>query len=425
MGEYLPELVLVVALILVNSILAGTEVALISLREGQLHRLERQGGAAARTARLARRPGRFLATVQVGITLAGFLASAVAAIGLAEPLQGVLGFFGSWARPVAVVAVTMVLSYATLVLGELAPKRLAMQRAERWARVMSLPLDFLALITRPAVWVLERSTDLVVRLLGGDPARRGEEITEEEVRDLIAGHRFFTPEQRTVVMGALEVGERSLREVVRPRRSVQVLDAGWPCSVGAEALLASGHTRAPVADDADLDQATGVVHLRDLVGDVEGRIRDRARPATYLPETVRVLDAVRRLQADRQQMAIVINEHGGAEGIVTVEDLVEEIVGEIYDETDRDVVAARPQPDGSWLVVGTFPIHDLIDLGIDAPTGEYTTVAGLVLDRLGAIPERAGVAIELPGWRVEVVSVEDRTIREVRFRPVVSSPDSG
>ena len=184
MSEALPQIGLVVVLVVVNALFAGSEMALVSLRESQLQRLESRGRRGRALARLARDPNRFLATIQIGITLAGFLASAAAAVSLAEPLEEPLSFLGSAAGPVSIVVVTLVLSYFTLVFGELAPKRIAMQRAEGWGLLAAGPLSFVATIARPAVWLLSRSTDLAVRLLGGDPNRHGEEVTEEDYREI-------------------------------------------------------------------------------------------------------------------------------------------------------------------------------------------------------------------------------------------------
>ena len=220
MGDYWLSLALVGALILVNAIFAGSEMALISLREGQLRQLERRGTRTARTlVALARDPNRFLATIQLGITLSGYLASAAAAVTLAEPLVPALGFLGTAAPAVAVALVTVALAFVTLVVGELAPKRLAMQHALRWAMLIARPLDLLATISRPAVWLLGKATDVVVRLLGGDPNLGQQPPTPEELRDLVAGHRGLTVEQRMIILGALEINERVLREVVVPRRS--------------------------------------------------------------------------------------------------------------------------------------------------------------------------------------------------------------
>jgi putative hemolysin len=415
-SDALPQLGLVAVLILLNAGLAGSELALVSLRESQLRRLETRGGAGATLARLARDPNRFLATIQIGITLAGFLASAAAAVSLAEPLEGPLGFLGDAARPAAIVGVTLVLTFFTLVFGELAPKRVAMQRAERWGLVAARPLAMFSALTRPAVWMLSRSTDMVVRLMGGDPNREREEVTGEELRDMVGTHRAFSPEQRTIISGAFEIAERTLHEVMRPRRDVVVLSAGTSCADAIEVLATSGHSRAPVVEGTDLDHVVGVVHLRDLIEGHDIPVRDRASPAEFLPESAQVLHALRDLQKARQQMAVVVDEYGGGAGIVTVEDLLEEIVGEIYDETDRDVASVEREPDGALVVPGSFPVHDLVDIGVHLPEGDYATVAGLVLNALGRIPDEPGDRVEIDGWSATVLAIDHRAITRVRLR---------
>jgi magnesium and cobalt exporter, CNNM family len=409
------DLALIGALILLNATFAGTELAIVSLREGQLRKLEREGGERGRrVAELVRDPTRFLATIQVGITLAGFLASATAAVSLAEPLVEPLGFLGEAAEPAAIFLVTLVLAFFTLVLGELAPKRVAMQRAERWALVAARPVAFLAGVARPVVWLLARATDLAVRLMGGDPRATGEPIPEEEVRDL-AGRIAYSPLQRQIIAGAFDIAERTLRDVLVPRLEVLAFPKDTPVADARRQLRTRGHSRAPVFTE-DLDDADGVVHIRDLV-DFEGPVGDAAGEALALPETLGALEGLRQLQINRQSLALVVNEYGGTEGIVTVEDLVEELVGEIYDEADTDVQGAERQPDGSFILPGSFPMHDLVDLDIELPESEaYSTVAGLVLEKLGHLP-RPGEVAEVDGWTIEVLAVSRRAIRRVRLRP--------
>lgn len=417
------QLGLVAFLVLLNAAFAGSELALVSLREGQLHRLEERSPTGAVLARLARDPNRFLATIQIGITLAGFLASASAAVSLSEPLQEPLDFLGSAAQPASIVIVTLILAYLTLVLGELAPKRLAMQRAERWGLMVARPLAAMATATRPAVWGLSRSTDLVVRLLGGDPRREREEVTEEELRELVAAQTTFSAHQRRIIDGAFEISERTLHEVMRPRPAVFTLDRSMSCRDSRRALAESGHSRAPVCTNGTLDEVMGVVHLRDLLDDdPECLTGDVVHPIPVLPESARVLETLRDMQTGHTQMAVVINEHGGAEGIVTVEDLVEELVGEIYDETDRDIQSVRKEASGAMIVPGWFPFHDLPDIGVQVPDGDYATAAGFVIARLQRIPTDTGDVVEEGPWRFEVTGVENHAITEVR---ISRQPDGG
>jgi len=428
MSGYWLDIALVGILVLLNAAFAGSEMALISLREGQLKQLERQGGARAmRLVRLARDPNRFLATIQIGITLAGFLASATAAVSLAEPLVPYLSALGSAAQPVAVAGVTLVLTFLTLVFGELAPKRLAMQMALPWALTVARPLDLLSTVSRPAVALLGASTNAVVRLLGGRVESETEAISSEELRDLVTSHRDLNPEQREIISGALDIHERKLREVFVPRGSVVTVNGEATLGEARAVMAESGHSRMPVTRRHHLDDVVGMVHWASVLEGGEAPVSTVATPALVLPDTLRISDALRHFKAERQQMALVIDEHGAVDGIVTLEDLLEEIVGEIWDETDRDVVGAERSPDGALTLPGTFPVHDLEDVGVrlESATGDYTTVAGLVLTLLGRIPDRPGDEVGVDGWRVEVLEVGHHAITKVRLTPVAEAPASG
>ncbi|BCJ57108.1 hemolysin family protein [Micromonospora endophytica] len=419
MQSYWSQLALVGVLVVINAVFAGSELALVSLRDSQVQRLERTGRAGRVLARLARDPNRFLATIQIGITLAGFLASAAAAVSLARPLVPLLeGVVGRAAEPMAIVLVTLALTFVTLVFGELAPKRIAMQIPERWALLVARPLDLLAAFTRPAVWALSATSDLVVRMVGLNPKPERDEISPDELRDIVAGNHGFTKEQQTIIAGAVEIADRKLRAVLVPRLQVFCLDSGTTAEAARLVLAASGHSRAPVVRHGGLDEAVGVIHLRDLVGVRDDQpVDEYARPPMLLPDSVPVVDALRQFKAERQHMALVVDERGAVDGIVTLEDILEEIVGEIYDETDRDVREVRTEPDGSLLLPGTFPMHDLPDIGVELPgrpEGDYTTVAGLVLAVLGRIPT-IGEHTTVDGWRFEVTQVDDRAIAEIRL----------
>ena len=405
---------LVGVLVLLNAVFAGSEIALISLREGQLQRLEQHGGNGRIVVALARDPNRFLATIQIGITLAGFLASATAAVTLAEPLIEPLEVLGRAARPVAIVLVTTVLTFVTLVLGELAPKRVAMQRPEGWALLVARPLAGLATLARPIVWLLGKSTDVTVRLLGGDPSLGRDAITQEEIRDMIATGGLYSREERQIITGALEATDRVLREVLRPRPTVLTLREDLTTDEALQRLVEAGHSRAPVYR-LNVDDADRMISVLDLVG-ATGTVGDHARPALALPESVPLIDALRQLQVDRQSLALVVDEYGGVEGIVTVEDLVEELVGEIHDEYDRDVRDVIRHPDGSVTVVGHFPIHDLVDIGVDLPEGEYVTVAGLIIDQLQRMA-KTGDNVTVGEWDLDVLSVRGRSIQQIRIAP--------
>jgi putative hemolysin len=425
MGGVGGEVLLVLILVLVNAVFSGSEMALVQLRDSQVQKLERTSRRGRVLARLTRDPNRFLATIQIGITLAGFLASAAAAVSLSEPLVAPLSFLGAAAQPASVVVVTVALTFVTLVIGELAPKRIAMQRTEGWALVVARPIDVLSAVARPAVWLLGATTNIVVRLAGGDPHAQREEVTTEEIRDMVAAQQEFSAEQRTIISGAFEIADRILREILVPRRDVLTLPTGCSAHDALRQLIAGGHSRAPVVGPAGLDDVIGVVHLRDLV-DATGPVDALAKQGLFLPETLRVSDAMLQLRSERQQLAMVVDERGAIDGIITMEDLVEEIVGEIYDETDRDVQSVVKEADGAQVMPGSFPIHDLPDIGFDPDgpdEGDYTTIAGMVLAALGHIPTAPGEVVTLEQFTAEVVEVTGRAITRVRLRALPRESD--
>jgi putative hemolysin len=280
-----------------------------------------------------------------------------------------------------------------------------------------------ATLSRPAVALLGASTNVVVRLFGGRPDTVPEELSQEELRDLVTSHVSLNPEQREIISGALELHERMLREVLVPRGSVFFLRGDVTVGEARTAMAETGHSRAPVTRGNYLDDVMGVVHWRSLISDDDAAVGTVATPAMVLPDTARISNALRQFKIERQQMAIVIDEHGSVDGIVTLEDLLEEIVGEFYDETDRDTIGIAAAEDGSLTLPGTFPIHDLVDLGVhlELPdTGDYTTVAGIVLLLLGRIPEVPGDVVEVGGWSIEVLTVARHAVTQVRLRPTAS-----
>jgi putative hemolysin len=422
MGDVWPQLLLVAILVLVNAAFAGTELALVSLRESQLQRLEEGSATGAVLARLARQPNQFLATIQIGITLAGFLASAAAAVSLAEPLEAPLSFLGGAAAPASVILVTLVLAYFTLVFGELAPKRIAMQRAEKWGMVMARPLNLLSTLTKPVVWLLSKSTDIAVRVLGGDPDRQREEVTGDELRDMVAIHETFPPEQRQIIDGAFEIAERTLDEVMVPRTDVVVIDADATCAEALQLLVETGHSRAPVAEKRNLDKPVGMVRLRSLIGRDDEPVTSVMWDIPAFPDAARVLTALREFQARRTQMAVVVDEYARTIGIVTVEDLVEELVGEIWDETDPDLSTVMHEDDGTIVLPGAFPVHDLATLDVELRDGDYTTIAGLVLDEMNRIP-KPGETLDIDGWHITIRNVGRHRITQVALRPIALPDD--
>jgi putative hemolysin len=413
------EIALVIVLILINAALSGSEMALVTLRESQVNRLAAESERGRRLAALTADPNRFLSTIQIGITLAGFLASATAAVSLAEPLVAPLGVLGSAAEPVAVVIVTVILSYLTLVLGELAPKRIAMQKAPQWALLAAGPLAVVAGLARPLVWLLARSTEGIVRLIGLDPHAVRDEVSEEEIRDLISTSGTIPAAQRSILQGALELDERRLWQVLVPRADVVFVDAQHSAASARDALIEAGLSRAPVMGTSE-DDVLGFVHLRQLVAGT-GLVHEYVRPALVLPDSAGVLQALARMQRSRGQFALVVDEFGSIAGIVTLEDLLEEIVGEIYDEFDRDTASVIHRPGGEIELAGSFPAHDLTDLGIELPAGRHATVAGILLEAFGEIPP-VGATATVGSYQMSVLDVTHRAILRIKITQRAAVP---
>ena len=262
-----------------------------------------------------------------------------------------------------------------------------------------------------------------MRVFGGTPGASREEVDIEELKDMILANAKLSEDHHEVLLGAVELVERTVGQVMTPRLDVRAVASDVRIESAQAEMIASGFSRLPVVDeDGGLDTALGVVTLQDVVAaDPQAPVRTLVKDAPALPESAPVLVALRTLQDVRQQLAFVVDEHGGIEGIVTVEDLVEEMVGEIYDEYDQDVATARRDRDGSYIIPGRFPVHDLVDLGIDVPSGDYTTVGGLVLATAGEVPAEGDTAL-VDGWEITVLSVEDNAVDSVRF--VETTPEA-
>jgi putative hemolysin len=411
------NIVMVVVFVLIGGFFSGTELALISLRESQVRVLSEQGKRGAALAKLLADPNRFLATVQIGVTLATLSASAFGAETLNEPFSKTLEGWGvspALAGTLAFIVVTVAVSYLSLVLGELTPKRLALQRAEGLALMVARPLNGLATLSRPVVWVLSKSTNGLVRLFGGDPKVSGEAITEEELRDLVAAHESLTSDERKLIDEVFRAGDREVREVMTPRTEVEFLEASTTASRAAKQVAESNWSRFPVVG-RDEDDVVGFVHVRDLFlpNHPAGRaatVGDLAREVKRLPGTARVLNALSEMRRENQHLAIVADEYGGTDGIVTLEDLIEEVIGEIYDEYDEEVADEGQEPGGPQEVDGLLNLDDFTEVtGLRLPEGPYETVAGYVLAELGRLPE-VGDTIEVDGRTLTVVELDGRRI---------------
>jgi putative hemolysin len=413
---------IILALIMLEGLFVAAEISLVSLREGQLRAMTDRGDRRARAvAKLVADPNRFLAAVQLGVTLTALLSSAFGAVTVSRNAEDALVHAGmvDWlATTVGIVGVTLVISFVTLVLGELAPKRIGLQRAEATARAVGPTLDRLAILVRPVIWLLSRTTNGVVRLLGGDPKASREAITEEELRDLVAAHESLGRDERQLIDDVFAAGSRQLREVMLPRTEVTFLEARMTVSRAARIAWPTGLSRFPVISES-YDDVVGFVHIRDLLnprvrGDRALTVAEVAREVERLPGSKRVLAALSEMRRGGHHLAIVVDEYGGTAGIVTLEDLVEEIVGDIRDEYDvADDQAAGT--DGVVEVPGLLNLDEFAErTGCRLPDGPYETAGGYVLARLGRLAQvgdqvRAGesliTVVELDGRRVSRLRV--------------------
>lgn len=428
------SVLLVLLFVLIGGVFAAAEMALISLRESQLRALAQRGRRGAKVAKLTADPNRFLAAVQVGVTFAGFLSAAFGAATLATPLRPVLERLGAdhaLADVGAVVLVTLAVAYVSIVFGELAAKRLALQRAETFALGLAPTLDRVAALSRPVIWLLSRSTDVVVRLLGGDPRLKREAISEEELRDLVAAHESLPRDERQLIMEVFAAGERQIREVMVPRTEVDFLDAGLPVAKAAATVLDSPHSRFPVFRGSH-DTVVGFVHVRDLLASSEARRRatrvgELAREVMLLPDSRTVLAALSDLRRAGQHIAVVVDEYGGTAGIVTLEDVIEELVGEIHDEYDPARRSATQLTGGDVEVDGLLNLDEFAEAtGCPLPDGPYETAAGYVLAVLGRLP-RLGDDVTVGVHRLTVTELDGRRIARLRVAaddPIAPPPAS-
>jgi putative hemolysin len=416
------DILVVLLIVLIGGFFAAAEMALVSLREGQVRALEQRGKRGQRAAKLASDPQRFLASVQIGVTIATLLSGTFGAATLASDLHTVLihHMSGALASTLSLAIVTIGISFFSLVLGELAPKRIALQRSEKVSLLAAPLLDRISTGARPLVWLLTKSVNLVVRLLGGDPAVGRGMMTEEELRDLVAGNQALSADERHIVGEVFNAGKRQIREVLVPRTEVEFLAADTPLAEAAVAVANEPYSRFPVYQDS-YDDVIGFVHVRDLFGPPPAgaptMVSQVTRPVKQLPTTKPVLSALSEMRRDRAHLAIVVDEYGGTAGIVTLEDLVEELIGDIWDEYDTGSGEATKLLGGELEVDGLLNLDEFTEqTGIELPEGPYETVAGYMVASLGQLPV-AGDHVDSDGHRLTVTELDGRRIARVRVTP--------
>jgi putative hemolysin len=416
-GSIFAPIFLVISLILLGSLFVAAEIALISLRDSQVRQVALRGRRGAKVAKLHSNPNRLLAAVQVGVTLSGFLSAALGAEKLGQfviPWLEERGLSDSSANIASIVGVTLIIAYFSLVFGELAPKKIALFRAESIAMWSAGVVDLVANIFRPIIWLLSKSTDVVVRLFGIDPKEAREQMSEEELLDLVTGHAALSEEERDIVEEVFNASERQVHEVMVPRTEVDFIDGSLTIAKAIALASEKSHSRYPVVRGSS-DEVIGFIHVRDLIDpsliNSQAKIQELCRNIMFLPGTKGILPALTEMRAQRQHLAIVLDEYGGTDGIVTMEDLVETLIGDIRDEYDGDEQELSLQSaSGDFEVDGLTSLEDLsADAAIDIPEGPYETISGFVMHFLGRIPVE-GDLVNLNGIRITVLSMEGKRV---------------
>ncbi len=414
-GGLFLDLFIVFLFIALGAIFVAAEIALISLREGQAKAMAERGRRGRKVAELAGHPNRFLAAVQVGVTLSGFLSAAFGADQLGNYLIPVLedaGLSEGLSSGLSLILLTLVIAYFSLVLGELVPKRVALHKTEEVALIVAGPVSVISIIFRPLIWLLAHSSDLILRALGIDPKASREEISEEELVDLVTGHKALSEEERDIVEEVFNASERLVHEIMVPRTEVDFLDASLELGQATTIAIEKAHSRFPVVRGSS-DEVIGFIHVRDLLDTpVKNKtVLDLVRPIIFLPGTKGVLPALSEMRAQRQQIAIVLDEYGGTDGIVTLEDLVETLIGDIHDEYDEHATeVSNLAKTGDFQIEGLISLEDLAEqTGVEIPEGPYETLSGFVMHELGRIPA-VNDLLELPGARIKVLSMEGKRV---------------
>jgi putative hemolysin len=411
---------------ILNGVFAMAEIALVSARRPRLQQRADQGDPGAKTAiQLMEEPNRFLSAVQIGITLVGIFSGAFGAAQLSGPLGGLLARMGipeNLAEELSLTLLVLLITYLTLVIGELLPKRIALNSPEKVASTLAIPMSWLSRITKPIIGILSASTELGMWLLGIEPNKEPA-VTEEEIKVLIEQGRdigLIEDAEKEMVSGIFRLGNRRVEALMTPRLEMAWIDINMPMDEIWQQILTTPHSRIPVAD-GDLDDVLGYIQIRDILGnhpeDEDFDLHQFIRNPIYLPENMPALKALDNFQTSGVHLAIVVDEFGGITGIVTDYDILEAIVGEIpEDQEDSDTLAVQ-RDDGSWLFDGLIVIDQLKEiLDISAMPGEergaYQTLSGFVMSELGRIP-KTGAKFNYEDFTFEVVDMDGRRVDRV------------
>jgi len=424
--------IILILLIVLNAFFAASEIALISLNDNKVKTMAEEGHKKAKLLQhLLSEPSRFLATIQIGITLAGFMASAFAADQFSGPFADLLYEAGvplpiRTLDAIAVVFITIVLSYFTLVFGELVPKRLGMNKAEPIAMFAAVPLTLLLKVSAPFVKLLTVSTNSLVRLFGVDPNAQKEQVTEEEIRmmvDIGKENGAIQENEKIMINNIFELDNKTVSDIMTHRRYVVGLSVDTPLREAAELINREKFTRFPVYDE-NIDSIVGILHVKDLFQYIGAELVEPVelsrlmRKPFYVPESKRTDELLKEMQTNKIHLAVVVDEYGGTAGIVTIEDLLEEIVGNIYDEHDEVEKEIEKIDESTYVVNGTTSLRTVRELfDIDVPLDEYDTLSGWIIGELGKIPQtHEEVSFSCGGVEFTVSQVDEMRIAKVTVR---------
>jgi len=425
--DYTITVVVTVILILISGYFSMGELALISARRGILQQFidgeTDRSKKATRALELAQNSDRLLATTQVAITLVGFLAAAFAAAsfssGLAEWLSSFgLGWLATAAPVLAIVITTLIVSYVTLILGELLPKRIALSNAENTAMWVSGSIRFIERLLWPVVTFLAASTNLLARLFRVKKHEDSTDLAEEEIKIMVSEQDSLLDEEKRMITEIFDLGDKIVLEIMTPRVDMVCLDKSQNVSEAVELMRKTGLSRLPVIQDSR-DKVLGVVMLKDLLEPLlEGKLNETIsrymRIAVFVPETKDILPLLSEMQTTKMQLAIVVDEYGGTAGLVSIEDIIEEIVGDIDDEYDPSTKHLAQLSENIWMIDGRLPVTDAIELGFPLSEGEdYETVAGWMMNELDTLPQK-GETLQVDGFTFTVQSVSKNRIAMIR-----------
>lgn len=438
MSEVLVSFGVIIVFSVIGGFFAAAETSLVMLRESQIARLaSTKGKRGVKLARLLDNPNRFLAAVQVGVTLTGFICAGYGASKIAphlSPFFADLGINETLSETIAFLLVTALITYISMVIGELVPKRIALAQTEGVSLFMAGPIDMLARVLKVFIWLLSVSTNTVVRMIGMDPDTGQQGISNEELRRLVAAHSGFSQAERTLIDDVFATADRELREVMIPRTEVDFLSCSTTVSRATQKVMKLPHSRYPVIRGS-ADDVIGFVHVRDVldpaVAGSSAPIETIMRDVVRFPWSKKVLTALQYMKDNQDHLAIVEDEFGGTAGIVTLEDLIEELVGDIRDEYDQDdeLAGSAEVLTGQTEVAGLASLDEFRDrTGVRLPDGPYETVAGYVMSRLGQLP-RLGDVVQAPMCSLVVDELDGRRIsriivlRAALERPTPSVPE--